>query len=150
MARDYISVELRPLAGSFSIPRLIHVGMLQWTFGGMILAGESRRARRKTCPSAILSIPRLTWTGLGTNPGLRSEKVASDPPVLWPGRIPYLFLHFCLSLKKRIPLHTWWNLVNIVTSNVTWNYTHFLRFFEADYKLSMSAIFGSSFDIGLE
>jgi hypothetical protein len=40
---------------------------------GMILTGENRRNRRKTCPSATLSTTNLTWTDLGANLGLRGE-----------------------------------------------------------------------------
>jgi hypothetical protein len=42
--------------------------------GGMILTGENRRTRRKTCPSAILSTTKPTWIDPGANPGLRGER----------------------------------------------------------------------------
>jgi hypothetical protein len=34
--------------------------------------------RRKTCLSATLSTANLTWTDLGSNPGLRGERPATD------------------------------------------------------------------------
>jgi hypothetical protein len=44
----------------------------------MILAGENRRTRRKTCPSATLSIINLTWIDPDANPGLRGERPATN------------------------------------------------------------------------
>jgi hypothetical protein len=32
----------------------------------------------KTCPSATLSTTNLTWTDLGSNPGLRGERPATN------------------------------------------------------------------------
>jgi hypothetical protein len=46
--------------------------------GGMILTGENRRTRRKTCPSATLSIADPTWIDPGANPGLRGERPAAN------------------------------------------------------------------------
>jgi hypothetical protein len=46
--------------------------------GGMILTGENRRTRRKTCPSATLSTTNPTWIDPGANPGLRSERPATN------------------------------------------------------------------------
>jgi hypothetical protein len=46
--------------------------------GGMILAGENLRTQRKTCPSATLPTTNLTWTALGANLDLRSEKPATS------------------------------------------------------------------------
>jgi hypothetical protein len=43
----------------------------------MKLSGENRSTRGKTCPSATLST-NLTWTDLGSNPGLRGERPATD------------------------------------------------------------------------
>jgi hypothetical protein len=42
--------------------------------GGMIMTGENRRSRRKTCPSTTLSTTNLTWIYPGANPGLRVER----------------------------------------------------------------------------
>jgi hypothetical protein len=44
----------------------------------MVLAGQTRRKRRKTYTSAILSTTNLTYTDLGSNPGLRSKILAGD------------------------------------------------------------------------
>jgi hypothetical protein len=44
----------------------------------MILTGENRRTRRKTCTSATLSITNPTYTALGANKGLRDEKPATN------------------------------------------------------------------------
>jgi hypothetical protein len=79
-----------------------------WSIGGTILTGETevlgekhytalvvdvwmsmehwwndtykgnRSAGIKTCPSAILSVTNLTWTGQGSNPGLRGERLATN------------------------------------------------------------------------
>jgi hypothetical protein len=46
--------------------------------GGMILTEENRRARRKTCLSAILSTTNPTWIEPGANPGLRGELPATN------------------------------------------------------------------------
>jgi len=43
--------------------------------------GTDRRKKstlRKTCPSATLSTINLTWTDLGSNPGLRGERPATN------------------------------------------------------------------------
>jgi hypothetical protein len=40
--------------------------------------GENRSTRRKTCPSATLSTTNPTWTGPGSNPGLRGERTATN------------------------------------------------------------------------
>jgi hypothetical protein len=45
--------------------------------GGMILTGENRRTRRKTCPSVTLSITNPTRTDPGPKPGLRGEGPAT-------------------------------------------------------------------------
>jgi hypothetical protein len=39
----------------------------------MILTGGNLSTERKTCPSAT-STTNSTWTGLGSNPGLRGER----------------------------------------------------------------------------
>jgi hypothetical protein len=46
--------------------------------GGMILTGDNRRTRRKTCPSATLSTTNATWIDPGTNSGLRGERPATN------------------------------------------------------------------------
>jgi hypothetical protein len=44
----------------------------------MILTGENRRTRRKTCPSATLSTTNPTRIDQGTNPGLRGERPVTN------------------------------------------------------------------------
>jgi hypothetical protein len=46
--------------------------------GGIILTGENRRTRRKTCPSATLSTTNPTWTDQGANPGLLGDRPATN------------------------------------------------------------------------
>jgi hypothetical protein len=46
--------------------------------GGMILTGENRITRRKTCPSATLSTTNPTFIEPGANPGLRGERPATN------------------------------------------------------------------------
>jgi hypothetical protein len=46
--------------------------------GGIILTGENRRTRRKTCPSATLSTTNPTWIYPGANPGLSGERPATN------------------------------------------------------------------------
>jgi hypothetical protein len=44
----------------------------------MKLTGEDRRTWGKTCPSATLSTTNPTWTDPGSNPGLRSGRLAAN------------------------------------------------------------------------
>jgi hypothetical protein len=44
----------------------------------MKLTGENRSTRGKTSPSATLSTTNSTWTDPGSNPGLRSERPATN------------------------------------------------------------------------
>jgi hypothetical protein len=46
--------------------------------GGMILTGENRRTRRKTCPSATMSTTNPTWIDPGVNTRLRGERPATN------------------------------------------------------------------------
>jgi hypothetical protein len=46
--------------------------------GGMILTGEEREIREKTCPRATLSTINPTWTEPGTNSSLRGERPATS------------------------------------------------------------------------
>jgi hypothetical protein len=46
--------------------------------GGIILTGENRRTRRKTCPSATLSTTNPTWIQPVANPSLRGEWPATN------------------------------------------------------------------------
>jgi len=49
-----------------------------WSTGGMILTGENRSTRKKTCLRATLSTTNLTWTELESKPGLRSGRPATN------------------------------------------------------------------------
>jgi hypothetical protein len=49
-----------------------------WSTGGMKLTGENRSTRRKSCPSITLSTTNLTWNDLGSSPGLRGERPATN------------------------------------------------------------------------
>jgi hypothetical protein len=40
--------------------------------------GETPSARRKTCPSAILSTTNPTWAALGFIPGLHGERLVTN------------------------------------------------------------------------
>jgi hypothetical protein len=44
----------------------------------MKLTGGNRSTRGKTCPSATLSTTNPTWTDLGLNPGLRSDRPVTN------------------------------------------------------------------------
>jgi hypothetical protein len=44
----------------------------------MILTGENRRTRRRTCPSGTLSTTNPTSIDPGANPGLRGERPATN------------------------------------------------------------------------
>jgi hypothetical protein len=44
----------------------------------MILTGENRSTGRKTCAIATLSTTNPTWTDMGSNPGLRGERLPTD------------------------------------------------------------------------
>jgi hypothetical protein len=46
--------------------------------GGMLLTGENERTRRKPCPSAILSTTNPVWIDPGANPGLGSDRLATN------------------------------------------------------------------------
>jgi len=49
-----------------------------WNIDGIIVTGEHRRPRHKTCPSVILSTKNPTWTALTSNPEFRVEGPASN------------------------------------------------------------------------
>ena len=55
----------------------------------MIMTGETRRTGRKTCPTVILSTTNPIWTGLGSNPTLRSDRTAITQSKL------YMLKHMC-------------------------------------------------------
>jgi hypothetical protein len=60
---------------------ILRIPQMIWVWesdGGMILTGENRRTRRKTCPSATLSTTNPTCIDPGANPGLRGERPATN------------------------------------------------------------------------
>jgi hypothetical protein len=59
----------------------------------MILTGETRRTRRKTCPSATSSTTNLSRTDRGANTGLRGLTPATN-------RLSYGRAIFCISLVQ--------------------------------------------------
>jgi hypothetical protein len=59
----------------YVFPRCNEFGQRRWNNK---LTGESRRTRRKTCPSTTLSTTNPTWIDPGANPGLRSEMPATN------------------------------------------------------------------------
>jgi hypothetical protein len=67
--------ELRPPTGLLFIPRWY---MSMESHGGIILTGENRRTRRKTCPTDTLSTTNPTWTDPGANCGLRGGRPATN------------------------------------------------------------------------
>jgi hypothetical protein len=42
----------------------------------MTVTRQTEAAEETPCPSATVSVTNVTWTGLGSNPGLRSAKKA--------------------------------------------------------------------------
>jgi hypothetical protein len=62
----------RVLQGSIIHPQMIHTGTC--SSDGVVLTGETRWSRSKTCPSATLSTTNPTCTALGANLDLRDEK----------------------------------------------------------------------------
>ena len=49
-----------------------------WSISGMIMTGENRITRRRTCPSASMSTTNLTRSDVQSTPGLRGEKPAAN------------------------------------------------------------------------
>jgi hypothetical protein len=68
---ETMSLGTGSLTAPLSIPQMIHEWI--WSSGEMILTGENRRTRRKTCPSATLSTINPTWTDLWANSGLHGD-----------------------------------------------------------------------------
>jgi hypothetical protein len=50
--------------------------LLMWSAVGLILTGESRSARRRTCPSDTLSTTNPTRYGVGLKRSMRFERPA--------------------------------------------------------------------------
>jgi hypothetical protein len=72
-----------------------------WSSGGIILTGENRRTRRRTCPSATLCTTNSTWTVLSANPGLRGEKPATNRLSYAITRVCYLNALLCQAHYTR-------------------------------------------------
>jgi hypothetical protein len=66
MGWDHVS-ELRAETGLLFIPQVMYAN----DYSVMILTGENRRTRRKTCPSTTLSTTNPIWTDRGAKQGLR-------------------------------------------------------------------------------
>jgi hypothetical protein len=64
--------------------------------GGMILTGENRRSRSKTCPIATLSTKNPTWTDLGEKLRICGERLAAI--LLSHGTASSFDLQHCLQL----------------------------------------------------
>jgi hypothetical protein len=74
MEWDYVS-ELWPPMGLMSpLPRYMNME----SHGGMILTGESRRTRRKKCPTATVSTTNPTQIKPRANVGLHTERPATN------------------------------------------------------------------------
>jgi hypothetical protein len=59
----------------YAFPRWYEFGERRWND---MLSEETRRTRRKTCPSATLSTTNPTWIDQGANPGLRCQRPATN------------------------------------------------------------------------
>jgi hypothetical protein len=75
MGWDYVSGQLPP-TGLLFISQMVY--MSTENPGGMMLAREDRRTRRRTYPSATLSTTNPAGTDPSTNPGLRYEKTTTN------------------------------------------------------------------------
>ena len=45
-----------------------------------VIDGRKANYREKSCHSSTFSTTNLTWTDLGSNPGLRNDRSVTDPP----------------------------------------------------------------------
>ena len=64
----------------------------KWDNGGMILTGGNRSIQTKACPSATLFPIHPTQTGLGSNPGIRGERSATNLHICRMGGLKYVYL----------------------------------------------------------
>jgi hypothetical protein len=94
--------------------------------GGMILTGENRRTRRKTCPSATLSTTNPTWIVPGANPGLRGERPATDD--LSHGTALFDMLQYGIANQRAIMVI----FTAVRSSDLTW------RFLRQSYRQLLS------------
>jgi hypothetical protein len=93
--------------GPIAHPQMIYEWI--WSIGRIILAGETRRIRRKTYPSATSSTINPTWTELGANPDLRGEEAATNRPCY--GTALGRLLWSCMWIAYRLTVH----LINFVS-----------------------------------
>ena len=73
-----------------------------WSTRWMILTRENRSARSKPSPSARLSATNVTWIDLGSNPGLRDERLTTNR-LSWYGhsdiKINRSYMYSCSSYR---------------------------------------------------
>jgi hypothetical protein len=62
-----------PLSVAKIMQRRLSTNQRVWSTRGVMLTGEKRSARRKTCPSATFITTKPTRTGAGLHPGLRTD-----------------------------------------------------------------------------
>jgi hypothetical protein len=73
----------------------------------MIMTGENRITRRRTCPSASISTTNLTRADVQWTPGLRRERPASNR--LSQNLCSHLFIRRGLTKPENIPSEdSWW------------------------------------------
>jgi hypothetical protein len=72
---DWVHLVRRSLIGLSYQPRMIDD---YEAFGVMRIGRGNRSTRKKTCPSATLSTTNPTWPDLGSNPGRRGVKPATN------------------------------------------------------------------------
>ena len=78
-----------------------------WSISGMIMTGEHRITRRRTCPSASMSTTNITRTDVQSTPGLRGERPASNR--LSQSLCSNLFTRRDLTKSENIPSQdSWW------------------------------------------
>jgi hypothetical protein len=73
-----------------------------WCICGMILTGENRSTRRKTCPGATLSTINLTWTG--PKPDLCVERPVTNHVIYGMALKTEMMREHCASIRNI----SWW------------------------------------------
>jgi hypothetical protein len=61
-------------------PFVLLVSLYVWSIGGVLLTGENRSTRRKTCAIATLCTTNLTWIELRWHPGQRLRGLSHGRP----------------------------------------------------------------------
>jgi hypothetical protein len=77
MGWDWVHLVLRPLFGLLYQPQMIYDGDCR-AVGGMWIGGGNPKYWEKTYSCAILSITNPIWLDLGSNPGRRDGKPATN------------------------------------------------------------------------